>query len=118
MINTMQDISQKREKAQKKVNQIKGFYGHLRAYIIVNVLLILAQTKLVDFILAKNENLDPSFFHWVDINILFTLLFWGLGLAIHGFYVFSYKFAFLKAWEERQIKKFMEEDDANRNQFN
>ena len=114
----MQDYNQRREAAQKKVDEIKSFYGHLRAYIIINILLILLQTELVDFILDKNRDLDPSFFEWVDLNILLTPILWGVGLAIHGLYVYRHKFTFLKSWEERKIREFMEEDEANQNQFN
>ena len=113
----MQNYSQKREAAQKKVNEIKSFYGHLKAYIIINVLLILLQTEIVDVILDRNQNLDPAFFEWVDLNIIITPLLWGIGLTIHGLYVYRHKFTFLKSWEERQIRKFMEEDEANQNQF-
>ena len=113
----MQDYNQRREAAKKKVEEIKSFYGHLRAYIIINVLLILLQTELVDFILARNKDMDPGFFDWVNINIIITPLLWGIGLAFHGLYVYRHKLTFFKKWEERQIRKFMEEDEANQNQF-
>ena len=114
----MQNYNQRREAAQKRVNEIKSFYGHLRAFIIINIILIVLQTELVDFILDRNAEMDPAFFVWVDLNILITPLLWGIGLAIHGLYVYRHKFTFLKSWEKRQIKKFMEEDEANQNQFN
>ena len=114
----MQDYNLRRERAQKKVDEIKSFYAHLRGYIIVNILLLLLQTEFVDYIMDRNENLDPAFFEWVDLNILLTPILWGIGLAIHGLYVYRHKLTFLKSWEERQIRKFMEEDEANQNQFN
>lgn len=106
---------QRLEKAKKRVEELKKFYTHVRVYIVINVLILLLRGHLLDFLMGKTENYDPGFLHWIDLNALITPIFWGFGLLIHGIYVYRHKFGFLKRWEERQIRKFMEEDDSQIN---
>lgn len=78
--------------AKKRVEDIKGFYGNLIAYLIFN-----------GFFLVLNLLTSPNelWFYW-------PLLGWGVGVVIHGMKVFNY-FPFLnKNWEERKIKELME----------
>jgi hypothetical protein len=81
-------------KAKKRVEEIKGFYGNLIAYIIVNMGL-----------LALNLVTSPShlWFFW-------PLLGWGIGVVIHGMIVFNYMPFLRKDWEEQKIKEFMEKE--------
>ena len=116
-MRVMNDYNERREAAQKRVKEIKGFYAHLRAYILVNILILLLRMGIVDIITAKNPEVDPSFLDWIDLNVLITPLLWGIGLLIHGIVVFRYRFPFLKNWEERQIKKIMEEEEAREKKF-
>lgn len=112
------DYYEKREKAKKRVEEIKGFYNHLKVYIIINVLLILIKGDFLSFITGKTENADPGFLYWLDLNVILTPILWGIGLLIHGIVVYRNKFRFLKKWEERQIQKFLEEDEDNINRYN
>ncbi len=84
--------------ARKKVNDIKGFYGNLIAYVIFN-----------GFFLILNLLTSPShlWFYW-------PLLGWGVGVLFHGMKVFGYSPFFGKDWEERKIKEFMEKEKTNR----
>ena len=84
--------------ARKKVNDIKGFYGNLIAYIVFNL-----------FFLILNLLTSPShlWFYW-------PLLGWGVGVLFHGMKVFGYSPFFGKDWEERKIKEFMEKEKTNR----
>lgn len=85
-------------KARKKVEEIKGFYGNLTAYIVVNIGL-----------LVLNLMTSPEYlwFFW-------PMLGWGIGVAIHGMVVFNYMPFLGKDWEEQKIKEFMErEKDQN-----
>ncbi len=108
---------EKRERAKERVAEIKAFFTHIKVYIFVNVFLLLLKGRFLDFITGRAEDLDPNFLNWLDLNILFTPLLWGFGLAIHGVYVYRHKFTFLRNWEERQLKKFLEEEESNQNQF-
>ena len=58
----MENYNDKREAAQKRVNEIKSFYSHLSAYIIINVLIVILSSDLIEFIADRNKNMDPAFF--------------------------------------------------------
>ena len=81
------------EKAKEHVERLKGFYGNLTAYIIVIPCLALL-------------NYNTTSFPW----IIFPTLGWGFGVVMHGMEVFGYNPLWGKSWEERKIRKFMDED--------
>ncbi len=81
------------KKAKERVEQIKGFYGNLLAYCIVIPFLAYLNYRTTDF-------------PWV----IFPILGWGFGLTVHGMEAFGYNPIFGKKWEERRIKKYMEDD--------
>lgn len=83
--------------AKKRVDEIKGFYGNLTAYIIVNAFLIVIN------LMTSREYL---WFFW-------PLLGWGIGVAFHAMKVFNYLPFFGKDWEDRKIREFMEEEKNN-----
>ncbi len=90
-------------KAKKKVETLKGFYSHLAVYIIVNVVIILVSANVFN-----NKEIDFS--DWRNYT---TAFFWGIGLISHGIYVFfvlNVQNNFLKRWEDKKIKQFLEED--------
>jgi len=81
-------------KAQKKVEEMKGFYGNFFSYIIVITGLAIL-------------NLITSPEHWW---FLYPALGWGIGVAVHGMAVFNYM-PFLGAnWEERKLKELLDKD--------
>lgn len=81
-------------KAKKRVEEIKGFYGNLASYVLVNLGL-----------LALNLWTSPHqlWFYW-------PLFGWGIGVVIHGIKVFNYAPLIGKEWEERKIKEFMDKE--------
>ena len=86
--------------ARKKVDEIKGFYGHLVSFVVVNL-----------FLLFINLKYTPEYlwFFWSFIS-------WGIGLFFHGMRVFNY-FPFLsKDWEKRKIEQYIEEENK-KNKF-
>lgn len=87
--------------AKKRVEEIKGFYGNLIAYIIFN-----------GFFLVLNLLTSPDhlWFFW-------PLLGWGLGVFFHGMKVFNYTPFFNKNWEERKIQEYMEKENQSNNQW-
>lgn len=88
------------EKARKQVESIKGFYGNLISYILVNLFLAFINLKFSP---------DHIWFYW-------PMLGWGVGVLFHGIKVFNW-FPFLnKEWEEKKIRQFMEEE-KNKQKF-
>ncbi len=97
----------KMRKARKRLETLKGFYKHLLVYIIVNLVLFIVRAHVLEFF--QNESPDKNFVEWVDWNILIVPIFWGIGLLFHAVKVFQYKFKFIKNWEEKQLKRFINE---------
>ena len=90
----MTDEEQKRlnsfHRAQERVQEIKALYTHLIIYLLVNPFLIFIN----------------YFTYWDFQWFWFPLFGWGIGLAAHALTVFG----FGAQWEERKIRKLMEED--------
>ena len=85
-------------KARKRVQEIKGFYSHLASFVMVNLLL-----------LGINLATSPRhlWFYW-------PLLWWGLGLVIHGLKTFNFIPFFGKEWEQRKINEYLENEQKNK----
>lgn len=90
------------KRAKKRVEEEKGFYKHLTAYIIVNIFLLFINS---DFI-------DEGFTNWLQWNLYITPFFWGIGLFIHWIKVFNPNIIFSKQWENRKIKEIIDKDDT------
>ncbi len=97
MENT-QSISEDRYlRAQKRVEDLKGFYGNLTSYIVVNLGL-----------LAINLVSDSS-----HLWFFYPLIGWGIGVAIHAMSVFNYMPFLNRDWEEKKIKELMQKEKTN-----
>ncbi len=81
------------EKAKEHVERLKGFYGNLMAYCIVIPCLAIL-------------NYNTGSFPWV----IFPTIGWGFGVTVHGMEVFGYNPLWGKSWEERRIRKFMDDE--------
>lgn len=84
--------------AKKRVEEIKGFYGNLTAYIAVNLALM-----------AMNLLTSPE-----HLWFFYPMLGWGVGVAIHGMKVFNYMPFLGKDWEERKMQEFIEKEKARK----
>ncbi|WP_025740093.1 2TM domain-containing protein [Aquimarina pacifica] len=107
------------EKARKRLKDEKGFYSHLTAYIIINIAILILRSNIVSFF-KINTTQHNGFDDWLDWHVIFTPLLWGIGLALHGLWVFRKnsilekffkKSIFSKEWEERKIQEFIDDDD-------
>jgi hypothetical protein len=85
-------------KAQKKVQEIKGFYGNLFSYVV-----IITGLAILNFITTPGH-----------LWFLYPALGWGLGVAAHGMSVFNYMPFLGSGWEDRKIKEYMEREKNNR----
>ena len=84
--------NEKYARAQKRVNELKGFYIGLIAYCVI-----------IPFLAFFNYQTTGFGNKW----FLYPMLGWGLGIVIHAFMVFGYS----SKWEERKIKELMNKDD-------
>ncbi|PWB26969.1 2TM domain-containing protein [Flavobacterium sp. HTF] len=94
--------------AYKKVKRIKGFYSHLRIYVIINILIIIASVNgeiFGDHIRIR----DGGLLSWHTYS---TAVFWGIGLLAHAFSVFGRDIFFSDDWEERKIQEYMKKEEA------
>ena len=103
--------SEKYERALKRVKELKGFYSHLRVYIMINLVIIVMGSYIIGRI--KDQNRDLDFNHWLDWNLWITPILWGVGLAIHALHTYRHKLRLFRSWEERKIKELMEKDQEN-----
>lgn len=103
----------KYERAQKRVEQIKGVYQHLTAYVLINIALFLLRDKFTFVLLSKRAIGNPGFLDWIDWNVFGTAIVWGIILAVHAIKVFGNISIFGKEWERRKIQQFMDEEVEN-----
>jgi len=93
MEQSFSDSENSYQNAQKRVQSIKGFYDGLVSYILIN--LGLAILNLLTY---------PKYL-W----FLYPVVFWGIGVLIHGLSVFN-AIPFLgRDWEEKKIKQLIEQ---------
>ncbi|MCU0631903.1 MAG: 2TM domain-containing protein [Methanolinea sp.] len=83
-----------RERAKKRLDEVKGFYSHLSIFLIINVILI-----LINVLTSPGQ----WWFYWVTI-------FWGIGLIFHASQVFGKGKILSSEWEEKKIQQYMEEE--------
>ncbi|NER14136.1 histidine kinase [Leptobacterium flavescens] len=83
------------KRAKERVEEIKGFYWNLGAFIVVIPL-------MATFNYWQNG--------WDNPWILWVVMGWGLGLIFHAMETFEWNLFLGKDWEQRKIKEFMDED--------
>lgn len=81
-------------KVKKQVKEMKIFYTHLMAYVLVMV--ILMTINLITY----------PFYLW----FLWPVLGWGIPIAFHGLAVFNMTPFLGRDWEERKIEELMEKE--------
>lgn len=85
--------------AQKRVEQIKGFYGHLIIYCTVNILFLVFW--YFDSFMPKTF-WKPAFIMMVGVA--------GFVVLAHALLVFGSKYILPKGWEERKLKELMKKE--------
>ena len=90
-------------KAKKKVEALKGLYGHISVYVILNSLMILFNANVF-----SSQAIDFS-----GLGNYFTALMWGIGLFFHALYVllyFNFNSNFIKRWEDKKIQEILDKE--------
>lgn len=107
----MEQESEKYTRVKKRIKEEKGFYSHLITYLVVNIPLQLFYSGIF------GDFFDSTYMPWWARFT--TPVFWGLSLFIHWLYVFKgiRSIRFLKSWEDRKIKQFMDEEEELSNRF-
>ncbi len=88
----MEDEAYLRAKAY--VQDIRGFYIHFSAYILVNILLF-------------TMNAVTSWGTWWFYTVTF---FWGIGIVIHAAFVWGENHFLGKEWEDKKIQQVLEKE--------
>ena len=88
-----------RERAKKRVSDIRDFFGHLAAYLITNGIVI--------FIDLRDGAGEEAF---IGLDWAYWVIFpWGIGLLIHAVSLFLFEGHFERL-EERKAKQYLEEE--------
>jgi hypothetical protein len=103
----------KYQRAAKRVKELKGFYRHVRIFVVVNLFLFILKSKLLHFYLPVDFPTEDYFYDWIYGN----LLVWLVILAIHGLFLFRNKITIFKKWEKRQIEKYIEKDKQEEQKY-
>lgn len=82
------------QRAKKRVEAIRGFWGHFITYITVNIILF-----IIDLFTTPGE----WWFYWVIIG-------WGIAVVINALSVFAFGKFRSKKWEEAKIKEILDKE--------
>lgn len=82
------------QRAQKRVQAIKGFWGHFITYLVINAVLF-----IIDLFTTPGE----WWFYWVIIG-------WGIAIVINALSVFAFGKFHSKKWEEAKIKEILDKE--------
>lgn len=82
-------------KAKERVQEIRAFYNHLSAYIVV-----------IGAFAALNYYQNA----WSHVWFLWAAFGWGIGVTVHGLRTYNANLLFGKDWEDRKIQEFMNEE--------
>jgi len=104
----------KRARAVEKVQKIKKFHNHLRAYLVVNIGILFLRFTGLGFVINGIENTSDNFLKWIDWNVFGTPIIWGFFLLFHAARTFEWIPFLGSKWEERKIREFMEKDKINK----
>jgi hypothetical protein len=85
-------------KAQKRVEDLKGFYGNLWSFVLVST--GLAVLNFVTY---------PQYW-W----FLYPVIGWGIGVLIHWMNVFNFMPFLGRDWEEKKIQQLIEKEKSNK----
>lgn len=110
MKTNAQQTSSSYERARRKVDDIKGFYGHLLVYLFVNGVLLFTREDFNFLINGDSAFGNSNFMNWLNWETYGTPIFWGIALAFHALSVFGRNPFLGKKWEERQLRKLLEKD--------
>ena len=99
---------EKYRKAKKRIEDIKRLYAHVVLFIIATIVLWVFKGRIINYLLSKGIT-DEGFLHWVELNFILLPVIWAIVLIIVGIYLLRFKPGFIKNWENRKLKEFLDE---------
>ncbi|MEE9407297.1 MAG: 2TM domain-containing protein [Polaribacter sp.] len=93
-------------KAKERIEELKEFYKHVSAYVLVNLFLAFVWNfsfKIFGNFIISNQFDGDGFTH-IPIWLI-----WGVFLLFHALKTFGFLNLFNKDWEEKKIEEFMKE---------
>ena len=97
-------VSERYERAQKRIEEIKKFYKHLVFYLIINFIFI---GRRIYKDISHGDSVIEAF---TDLSNYGFFFWWGFALIVHGILVFGAPNIFNKDWEERKINEYMNDN--------
>jgi hypothetical protein len=91
---TQEDL---RERAEQRVRELKDFYGHLTAYVLICTLLVIVD--LASSGSGSGTFLGLTWAYWPVFG-------WGIAIVFHAVSTFFQP----TRWEERKISQYMEKE--------
>jgi len=88
--------------ARKRLDNLKGLYWSVAAYVIV-----------IPFLAIVNYKTSWHEHKW----FVYPMLGWGIGLAFQAYEVYGKDKYFGKSWEDRKMREFMEEEKADKSRW-
>lgn len=88
--------------ARKRLEDLKGFYWSVIAYCFV-----------IPFLIMINYKTSWHEHKW----FIYPMMGWGIGIAFQAYHVFGKDKYFGKAWEERKMQEFMNEEETKGNRW-
>jgi hypothetical protein len=89
--------------AKKRLKKLKDFYGHLTAFLFVNIPLVGGYVYYRDSLGLGNTS---NTLHWLDWNMVLVPVVWSVFLLFQA----ACTFGWVRKWEARQMAKFMERE--------
>lgn len=99
---------EKYKRAKKRIENIKRFYAHVVLFFMATILLLAFKGRIINFLVSKGIT-DEGFLHWVALNTVLLPVIWGIVLVFVGINLFRFKPGFIKNWENRKLKEYLEE---------
>jgi hypothetical protein len=93
---------------RKRVEKISKFYKHLASYIILNIFLT---AIFIAGDVNDGDTFSEALFNYHNYKIW---MYWGIGIAFQALNTFGLNLFFNTSWEERKIKRYMEEQNYRR----
>ena len=97
----------KLKKVKRKVERLKGFYKHLIAFLIINLLFVLSSNLLeFNFQLFGDLNINNRWSFENPKHYPLWLI-WGIFLLFHAINTFVKPIFFTEDWEKKKINELM-----------